>query len=398
MVLHRRQGNRTDRVELKDLIFSVKYGKKDFNLAVPDRAVVMESLLADTVPDVSAAPESVQNLVARYQDLDALLPEEIDDHALPYFCDWLTEHVHFVEITATTEEDAYTIFETMNDRGLSLTPLDMLKGYLLAHISDPPKRNLAAKVWRERIEALRKLGKDEDSDAVKAWLRARHAKTVRERHRGAENKDFERIGTEFHRWVDKNAEDLKLKSTDDFFRFTHDEMTFYTRQFQRLREASDVIEPGLESVYHVAAFNFTLHYPMLLAPLNPNDPADVIDNKIRVVATFLDILLARRAVNYLTLTFAALSYTIFGIMKEIRGKDVADLAKLLRKKLDEQDCDFASANKGHRKGFDGFALNQWSRKYIKVLLGRMTAFVEQQSGMGTTAATYLDDPKVRYEV
>jgi hypothetical protein len=123
----------------------------------------------------------VQTIVARHQDREALLPAEIDDHALPYFCDWLTEHVHLVEITATAEEDAYTIFETMNDRGLSLTPLDMLKGYLLAHINDPAKRNLAAKGWRERIEALRKIGKDEDASAVKAWLRAQHAKTVRVR-------------------------------------------------------------------------------------------------------------------------------------------------------------------------------------------------------------------------
>jgi hypothetical protein len=398
MVLHRRQGNRADRVELKDLIFSVKYGKKDFNIAVPDRAVVMESLLNGTTPDVTDASESVQTILLRYQDLDSFLPVEIDDHALPYFCDWLTEHVHLVEITATAEEDAYTIFETMNDRGLSLTPLDMLKGYLLAHISDPSKRNQAAKVWRERIDAFRKIGKDEDSDAVKAWLRAKHANTVRERNRGAENKDFERIGSEFHRWVDKAAEDLKLKSAEDFFHFTHDEMPFFARQYQRLREASDAIKPGLEPVYHVACFNFTLHYPLILAPLNLTDSASLIDRKIRVVATFLDVLLARRAVNYLTLTFAALSYTMFGVMKEIRGKDLPTLVNLLRQKLDEQDCDFSGANKGRRKGFDGFALNQWSKRYIKLLLARITAFVEHESGMASTAATYLDDPKVRYEI
>jgi hypothetical protein len=358
----------------------------------------MESLLNGNTPDVTAASESVQTIVKRYSDLEGLLPVEIDDHALPYFCDWLTEHVHLVEITATTEEDAYTIFETMNDRGLSLTPLDMLKGYLLAHITDPMKRNQAAKVWRERIESLRKLGKDEDSDAVKAWLRSKHATTVRERHRGAENRDFERIGSEFNRWVDKNAADLKLKSADDFFHFTHDEMAFYTRQYQRLREASDVIKPGLESVYHVASFNFTLHYPLILAPLNITDSTELIDRKIRVVATFLDILLARRAVNYLTLTFSALAYTLFGVMKELRGRDLPELVNLLRQKLNDQDCDFSSANKGNRKGFDGFALNQWSKRYIKVLLARMTAFVEQQSGLATTAAAYLDDRKVRYEI
>ena len=55
----------------------------------------------------------------------------------------MIENVHLVEITAYSDADAYTIFETMNDRGLSLTPTDMLKGYLLANITDPDRRNAA---------------------------------------------------------------------------------------------------------------------------------------------------------------------------------------------------------------------------------------------------------------
>ena len=54
--------------------------------------------------------------------------QELAEHALPYFIDWLIENVHLVEITAFSDEDAYTIFETMNDRGFSLTPTEMLKG------------------------------------------------------------------------------------------------------------------------------------------------------------------------------------------------------------------------------------------------------------------------------
>jgi hypothetical protein len=68
--------------------------------------------------------------------------------------DWLIENVHFVEITAYSDSDAYTIFETMNDRGLSLTPADMLKGYLLAHITDPADRGRAGSVWKEQVARL----------------------------------------------------------------------------------------------------------------------------------------------------------------------------------------------------------------------------------------------------
>ena len=59
---------------------------------------------------------------------------------LPFFVDWLIE-ADFIEITATTEQDAQKIFVTMNDRGLSLSPTEMLKGFLLSEIKDDSIRN-----------------------------------------------------------------------------------------------------------------------------------------------------------------------------------------------------------------------------------------------------------------
>ena len=69
----------------------------------------------------------VRNVVARYTDLKELFPESLKGSALPYFTDWLLHKVLLVQIIAHTDEDAYTIFETMNDRGLSLSPTEMLK-------------------------------------------------------------------------------------------------------------------------------------------------------------------------------------------------------------------------------------------------------------------------------
>ncbi|MEL1264762.1 DUF262 domain-containing protein [Pseudoxanthomonas putridarboris] len=401
LLLHRRQGERKDRVALEELIYSERFGERAFNIAVEDRRAIMSALFNGELPDTSEASESVQTIVARYQDLEELLQEQsedIDEAALPYFCDWLTEKVYLIEISAASDEDAYTIFETMNDRGLSLTPLDMLKGYLLANITDMGQRNEAARLWRERIEALRKLGKDEDTDAVKAWLRARYANSVRERRTGSENKDFERIGTEFHRWLGDHAEQLGLKSGADFFRFVNDDMVFYTRQYERIRKASLKPVDGLEPVYHVAAFNFTLQYPLLLAPLLITDAPETIVRKVRAVAVFLDILLARRAVNYLSMTYGAMSYAAFLIMRDIRGLEPSALVDVLVKRLDEQGCSFDGTADGRRNGFEGFGLNQWSKRYIKVLLARMTAHLEAASGMDSDAARYLVEGRGRYEI
>ena len=165
--LHNLLDDANQQGQLSELIFSQKFGKRSFNLDVPERNDCMDALFTGAPFDDADQPESVANILARHRDIEDQFPEEIEQQALPYFTDWLIENVHLVEITAYSDDDAYTIFETMNDRGLSLTATDMLKGYLLANISDPDKRNQASVVWRKMIAALQTLGKEEDSDAIK---------------------------------------------------------------------------------------------------------------------------------------------------------------------------------------------------------------------------------------
>jgi uncharacterized protein with ParB-like and HNH nuclease domain len=247
-----------DKAQVADLIFAKKFGKKAFNLEVPERVACMEALYNDEPFDATGQPESIRNILARYTDIQELFSEELSGGALPYFVDWLIENVHLVEITAYLDEDAYTIFETMNDRGLSLSLTEMLKGYLLTNITDEAQRLTAGRVWKERIGDLSDVGKDEDADCLKSWLRSQHANSIRERKSGATPQDFDRIGTEVHRWVREHHETLNLHTSSDFFRFIERELPFYARQYIRLRQAASQLTPGLETVFYNAHHNFTL--------------------------------------------------------------------------------------------------------------------------------------------
>ena len=134
-----------------------------------ERNACLQALINGESPDPTAEPPSVQNMINRFNDIADICPDEFREGVLPYFLDWLTENVMLVEITAFSDDDAYTIFETMNDRGLSLTPTDMLKGYLLASITDNESRFQAEEAWKHQMAMLRDLGKDEDADCIKAW-------------------------------------------------------------------------------------------------------------------------------------------------------------------------------------------------------------------------------------
>jgi uncharacterized protein with ParB-like and HNH nuclease domain len=105
--------------------------------------------------------------MTRYADIEHLFPDTLKDGALPYFIDWLKEKVELVQITAYSDDDAYMIFETMNDRGLGLSPTDMLKGYLLASISDSADKEAANALWKQRILDLSELGGEEAADFLK---------------------------------------------------------------------------------------------------------------------------------------------------------------------------------------------------------------------------------------
>jgi hypothetical protein len=390
--LHNLQKGSQSAVKIDDLIYSEKYAKKSFNIDVEERSRAMESLYeGDTAFDATDLPESVQRMVARYEDIGEHFPDELKGASLPFFVDWLIDNVHLVEITAFTDEDAYTIFETMNDRGLSLTPTEMLKGFLLANIADATKRNTANKLWKSRVQQLTGHGKEADADCIKAWLRSQHAQSIRERKRGAKPEDFDRIGSEFHRWVRDGQASLGLASSDSFVRFIERDFAFFARQYARVLDASRDLVPGLEAVHYNAAHGFTLQPPLLLAPLTPEDSQETADRKMRIVATFLDILIVRRLWNFRSIDYNTMQYAAFLVMKAVRHKSASELAGLLAARLADDKETFASN--------DRFYLHGMNRKQIKRVLARMTDYIETQSGLASHYAEYTDGKgNARYEV
>lgn len=389
--LHRRVAKREDVRPLGDLILSWSGGKKAFNLEVSERTPTMEALYKGETLDPTGKPESIRNIIGRFSDIENLFPAAIAEEALPWFVDWLVEKVMLVEISAFSDDDAYTIFETMNDRGLSLSPLEMLKGWLLANITDDNKRVVAGAAWTARIAALQKLGKDEDVNAVKAWLRSQFALTTRERKKDAPPGDFDRLGTEFHRWLRANEKKVGLVSTDAFFQFINRDMQFYTGWYERLRQASRTLTPGLESVYYVAQYGFTLQYPLLLAPLRTTDDDATARTKIRLVADYIDIVLARRLWNFKLIAYSPMQYAMFVVMRDSRPLSVPQLSELLRKKLGEMEERFDTKL--------WFGVHQQNRFYVHHLLARLTDHIERQSGLPGRFVEYTTgDGTARYEV
>lgn len=368
--------------DLSPLVYSTQFGSKTFNIDDSERNVVMHAILSGSSFEPTAESQSVRTIWNRSQDIVSLYPDDLKEHALPYFSDWLLERVVLVEIGTTDKDMALEIFESMNDRGLRLSNTDMLKGFLLARIGETQSIRAANGLWRRRITELTDLDKNADSEFLKHWLRGKRAEKIRERRKNAAPEDFDLIGTAFHKWVRDNRDTIKLTKASDYARFVNHDFERMSGRYMQLLGASRQVTPGMEHVYYNATTRFTLQHLPIMAAVTPEDDDQTFRLKAELVARFLNILVARRMVNYRNFGYSTVVYTMFNLAKDVRDLDPDELRRVLANRIAEMDESFDGAR--------SYGLTQRNRSHIRYLLARMTAWIEEECGTGLPFAEYLD--------
>ncbi len=375
--------------KLESLIFSEKYGEMSFNIQVDERISCMEALFRSGEYETKDSDdESTLNMAVRYHDIEKAFPEEIKNSVLPFFIDWLKYNVILVEIIAYSDENAYTIFETMNDRGLNLTPTEMLKGFILSKFEDSKKRQKANELWKNVMQELHAYDKDEDQRYIQAWFRAQYAETIRPGKAGSKNEDFEKIGTRFHSWFRDNLDKVGISQEDaeDFQSFIYNDFKFYLKAYNHILVAERKLFEQLQHVFYINRWGIanSLSYPLLLAPLKTTDSSEIVNEKIDLVARYIETFVVRRSVNFRKFASSSIRYTMYTLVKEIRRKDVSDLKAILKRKLDEMEEPLANVQ--------NFRLHGQNRVFVKFLLSRITSYVEQQSGLNSSFEKYYHNP------
>jgi uncharacterized protein with ParB-like and HNH nuclease domain len=115
-----------------------------------------------------------------YQKVKDHFGDKASGEALVVFIrDQVAEKMLVIQILVENDVNAYTVFETLNARGLELTTTDLLKNYLLSLSSSGPSDQILAKEQWERIIQIT------DLDAFPKFLRyywnSRHEFVTKER-------------------------------------------------------------------------------------------------------------------------------------------------------------------------------------------------------------------------
>jgi uncharacterized protein with ParB-like and HNH nuclease domain len=388
--LNNLQKDSSDPEEINDLIFSKKGSRKTYNIEVPDRTKILDVLYNDKLDDFiidDENDESIKNMYERYNDIKNIFPENLKGSVLPLFIEWMKDKIVFVEILAYSDENAYTIFETMNDRGLNLTPTEMLKGFLLNHIKDADKVNEINIIWKEKISQFHYYSNQEDMEFFRAWLRGKYANSIRNTSKGAGNEDFEKIGTRFHTWVKENIKDIGLNNQDSFYYFIKGDFVFYSSIYGKIKKAERYYNEELENIYFSKYLGLasSLTYPLYISSINKLDDDITIDKKLALVSRFLDVLSITRTINGKSITQSNMRYYIYSLVPEIRNKNLEELSVILKNRLE--------SNREQIFDIDNFRVYN-NRKFVHYLLARCIFNIVKKKQIGDFDFDKLMIPRV----
>lgn len=98
---------------------------------------------------LQGAFDLLQKQVANY-----ILPGANEIESLRALRDQILQYLKFILVTAKSEEDAYTIFETLNARGLSLTSVDLIKNWIFKNYQDTHPNDNAKEIWGKMRDQL----------------------------------------------------------------------------------------------------------------------------------------------------------------------------------------------------------------------------------------------------
>ena len=155
----------------------------------------------------------------------------------------------------------------------------------------------------------------------------------------------------------------------------------FSNYYLQMLHASNEFIPELEYIYYNAYNNFTLQYALMLAPLRTEDDRETVLRKMQLVSGFVDIFIALRILNFRTLSYSSIQYTVFNLIREIRDLDIYDLSRVLREIVSGFENTFA--------GVIDFYMHSQNKWRIQYLLARMTYTIEKHSGIETDFIKYI---------
>lgn len=304
---------------LDDSILSGLVFEKKFN-ALGDpiehyRLTLQYTDAADYLVRISNDEETPQQVTASgkklfeaYENIKATLKNNFQDtQSLKLFFMFFFEKVIFIQIETSHIGDALKIFETINQRGIGLNPVDLLKNLIFRQVEKNQFGALNQK-WKTIVDGLEKAG-EKPLRFIRYFIMANYDIDAKDNPGGVVREDA------IYSWFIKNDEQCQyqkhpLKFVD---LMKECEVSYVNFIEGRDRNGENVY---LQNISRLGGGSYKYHL-MLLLPAR-NLPDDLFTHLCKQVESLIYyVIITKQSTNELERIFAQWS----GIIKKIKTKD-----------------------------------------------------------------------------
>ena len=214
--------------------------------------------------DIDNLSESNRRIYEAYNIIEKKLDNDYTDFAeYKKFAGYFINKVVFIQIGATNMADALKIFETINQRGVTLNPMDLLKNMLFMQVKESQFDKLNSK-WKAMIDDLESM-KEKPLRFLRYYITATYdISDIKTDYQGIINED------DIYNWLIKN--DAKCNYKSDPIKFT-DNMIDGLKRYRTFLDPDSSVD-GRDYLLNVKALmgnSYRLHIVPLLSSSSMDD-------------------------------------------------------------------------------------------------------------------------------
>ena len=292
--------NNIDSSTIQNLLYSTAmndYGDtvKSFRLELQyqDATGILEKVFQGKITDADLITESTKKISDAYELIYTTLRDEFDkEDTLKRFAAFVLKRILFVQIETRDMSEALKIFETINERGVGLNPMDLLKNLIFMQVDREKFKELNAK-WREVTAPLEQI-KEQPLRFLRYYIIANYnTSTLKD---GIIRED------QVYDWLVNNNDECHYKEqpfmfVNNMISGVHRYVSFYNPSDETSGNAH------LKNIALLAGKKYKLHLQLLLAAKNMNNEAlEKFKSILESVVYYATI--TRTKTNYLERLFA----------------------------------------------------------------------------------------------
>lgn len=356
--------------QLHTLIMTDRFGKKRFRVGVDEYRDCFNDLLNGRNPELGEASPAIRRIWEAYQLIEIHFANQFRGDVLILFVEWLLYRVSLVVMDAGDRARAEEMYQSINDTGLRLSPMDHFKRFILSDAGEDP--GALEGMWNTTVTALERTDRGAAFAYLRTVLRARYPQVAHLPGPSLNDATFE--------WVRVHEDDIwPNRKNGDRARFLTDVLYPFHEPYVELLRARKRLNPDLRAVRYNAFNGIAEQFDLTVAALRPGDEKDLWRPKASMVANFLDLFYVTQTLDDEPVEQKHIDDLVSTVIPQVRQTESADE---LSRALGEYAADWPSRlDRIPDLRYDS------RRRFVHYVLTRLTAWVELGASNGEADPT-----------